>query len=125
MSHLSQYTTKLNDLESIKAACEELGLQFKEGGNVRWYGSSQRADFVISWAGSSYDVGLVKDPITGNYTLIYDTYTGQVEQKLGRGCNRLIDSANYHKVAKKALAYGYFVQRENTEDQAIEMVITR
>lgn len=126
MSHLSTHTSKLNDIDSIRSACEELGCQLKEGGSVRWYGKSTRADYVISWEGSTYDVGLVKDQKTGQFNLVYDTYTGQVENKLGKDCYKLIESSTYHRIAKKAKGYGFFLQKkENSEKKTIQVIMTR
>jgi len=127
MSHYSTHTTKLNDLDSIKAACTELNLTIKEGGRIRYYSSMGQvnADYVISIQGCPYDVGLVKDQKTGNYNLVYDTWQGYVEKHLGKGCEKLIKSAIFHKIAKKAKGYGYFIQKKDTEKGTVQMTLTR
>jgi len=124
---LSEYATSLNDIDAIKAACEELGLQIREGGVVRYYyqNNNVKADYVISWAGSSYDVGLKKDIKTGNFHLVYDTYNGQVEAKLGKGCCKLIQSATFHKIAVKAKLKGWFVTKRNAENGALQVVLAK
>jgi len=127
MSHLSTHTSKLNDLDSLKDACNELGLTIKAGGRPRYYSGAQgspECDYVISW-GSNYEVGLQKDVKTGNFRLVYDEYTGAVEKKLGKGCSKLVESATYHKIAKKAKGYGYFIQKKDTEKGTIQMTLTR
>jgi hypothetical protein len=125
MSHYSTHNTKLNDIDSIKDACNELGLTIKEGGTVRYYSSQGqvKADYVISWSGSPYDVGLVKDKITGNFNLVYDSYQGYVEKKLGKGCTKLIDSSTFHRIAKKAKLKGYFLTKKSDET-GIDVTLT-
>jgi hypothetical protein len=126
MSHYSQHVSKLNDIDAVKAACEELNLTIREGGTVRYYSSSNqvKANFVISIPGCQYDVGLVKDSKTGNYTLVYDEWQGYVEKKLGKGCIKLIESANYHKITKKAKLRGYFINRKDNE-KGIQIILSK
>ena len=128
MSHLSTHMSKLSDIDSIKDACNELGLTIKAGGRPRYYSGthgSPECDYVISWSGSNYDVGLKRDEKTGTYNLVYDSFTGAIEKKLGKGCSKLVQSATYHKIAKKAKGYGYFIQKKDTEKGTTQMVLTR
>jgi len=127
MSHYSQFVSKLNDIDSVRLACEELGLSIRENSTVRGYYSdnqSVKADFVVSWLGCQYEVGLVRDAKTGHFTLVYDTWQGNVEKKLGKGCIKLIESANFHKIAKKAKLKGYFINRRDNE-KGIQMTLMK
>ena len=127
MSHYSTHTSKLNDADSVKDACKELGWTIKENGVVRYYSNygTVKADYVISAPGCPYDVGLVKDLKTGNYNLVYDTYQGHVEKVFGKGCEKLIKSATFHRIAKKAKGYGYFIAKKDTEKGTVKMTLTR
>jgi hypothetical protein len=127
MSHFSQFVSKLNDLDSVKAACDELGLSIRANSTVKGYYSDSRsvkADFVISWPDCQYEVGLVRDAKTGHFTLVYDTWNGNVEKKLGKGCVKLIESANFHKIAKKAKLRGYSINRKDNE-KGIQMTLMK
>jgi hypothetical protein len=117
----------LSDADSVKDACKEMGWTIKEDATVRYYSSygTVKADYVISAPGCPYDVGLVKDPKTGNYNLVYDSYQGHVEKVFGKGCEKLIMSANFHRIAKKAKAKGYFIQKKDTERGTRQMILTR
>jgi hypothetical protein len=127
MSHLSTHNTKLNDLDSIRAACDELGLTLTQGGTVKFYYGTQgsiKADYIISWEGGQYDVGLVKDAKTGAFNLVYDEYGNYVESKLGRKCVKLTQSATFHRISKKAKGFGYSITRKNS-DNTIQMTLTK
>ena len=126
MSHYSQHVSKLNDIDSIKAACEELKLSVKENAYVRYYSShgQVKADYVISIPGCPYDVGLVKDIKTGNFNLVYDEFQGHVEKILGKKCIKLIESSTYHRISRKAKLKGYFVNRKDNE-KGIQMTLMR
>lgn len=126
MSHYSTIAVELNDIESIKAACSELNISVKERGKIRYYFSQgvADADYVLSIQGCPYDVGLVKDPKTGNFNLVYDKYGGHVEKVLGKNCSKLVQSATYHRIVKKAKLKGFFVSR-TTKDNKMQVVLTK
>jgi len=126
MSHLTTYNSQLNDIDSIRDFCRELGLTIIEGGSVRhYYSTPSKADYVISWEGTPYDVGLLKNKITGNYDLVYDSYGGHVERKLGKDCCKLKQGATFHKIAKKAKGYGFFITRKDTEKGTTLVTLSR
>ena len=76
MSHFTQVETKINDLVALKAALEELGLQFEQATEdqlvkVRgWKGSTLTAEAKIK-ASKSYDIGLQLSE-EGTYKLVAD-----------------------------------------------------
>lgn len=117
MSHYSTVTVKIDDVNAVKDACKELGLIIKEKGTIRYYYNQGHttADYVISIPNCPYDVGLVKDPLTGNYNLVYDKYGGHVEKVLGVNCCKLVQSATYHKIAKHAKLKGFFITKQDNK----------
>lgn len=125
MSHLSSLASKLDDIEAIKDACKELGLTIREGGTVRYYyqQSNTKADYVISIPGCSYDVGLMKDTKTGTYNLVYDKFNGYVENKLGKNCSKLVQSATYHKLARGCKLKGCFISKKATDKGTLRVEI--
>lgn len=120
MSHYTTIKVKLheNDIDALKMACKELGLEFGGKGRVRFYYDRNQvtADYVIKIPGCPYDVGLQKDPITGDLTLVYDKYEGLVEKVLGVDCAKLVQSTVYNKIAKQAKLKGYFVAKRVEKD---------
>ena len=106
MSHVASVELVINDLASLKVACEKLGLNFCENQKThRWYGKfladsdvgrATAAEFdaktfgtcehAIKVPGSEYDIGVVKNPNGTGYRLIYDQFGGNgraISEKLG------------------------------------------
>ena len=129
MSHFSRIAVQLDDIEAIKEACKELGVTLSAGKArvAGYYGDrgSIEADHVISIAGCHYQVGLVKNEVTGNYDLVYDKFSGEVEKKLGNNCSKLVQSATYHKVARHAKLKGYFITKKLTDKGTLHVELTR
>jgi len=119
MSHVTVIKVEFKDLDCIKAACEKLGLVFKENQQTyKWYGRHvgdyalpagfTKADLgkcshAIGVKGShtAYEVGLVKQG--DHYIPMFDFWAGGygLMDKVGKDCQKLI--ATYSKeVALKA-----------------------
>jgi Protein of unknown function (DUF1257) len=128
MSHFSRVEVKLDDMEAIKEACKELGVTLSErkGQVAGYYGErgSIEADAVISIPGSHYQVGLVKNERTGNYDLVYDKFSGDIERALGNNCGKLVQSATFHKVARHAKLKGYFITKKMTDKGTLHVELT-
>lgn len=128
MSHFSRVEVKLDDEAAIREACKELGLTITGKGRVEgYYGDrgSTEADLVISVPNTHYQVGLVLNPKTGNYDLVYDKFSGEIEAKLGSNCSKLVQSATYHKVARHARLKGYFITKKMTDKGTLHVELTR
>jgi hypothetical protein len=127
MSHVVSIKTELRDIEAVKRACAELGLEFKENQKtIKWFGAIikgmeyrgadaasnagiaeenyGKCDHAIGVPGSKYEIGLVKNPATGGYKVYYDywddgsgTCGKAIQDKLGQGCEKLIESYSTHK----------------------------
>ena len=98
MSHVANVEVEINDLAALKTACEKLGVEFVEGQRTyAWYDKYladsdvgrqtvqdgfRPEDFgtcehAIKVPGSSYEVGVVKNPTGTGYRLIFDEYGPQ------------------------------------------------
>jgi hypothetical protein len=107
MSHVVSQTLDLKDLDCLRAACEELGLEIRAKKNYRWYGRSVgdypipegftvdelgKCEFAIGIKGDTqaYEIGAVKKG--GQWRLIYDFWgPGQALAKQkgkGAACTR-------------------------------------
>lgn len=126
MSHYSTIKVKIDDIEAVRDACEELGLTLKGKGKVRFYYSHNQieADYVISIPGCPYDVGLVKD-MSGEYSLVYDKFGNHVEKVLGENCHKLVQAAVYHKVKRQAKMRGFFVQKKVNDKGNLVVTLTK
>ena len=139
MSHVAKIEMEIRDLDTLKAACEQLGFQFMTGQrSYRWYGESVgdypipegftaadmgKCDHAIRVQGASYEVGVVQR--NGKYLLLWDFYRdGGLERVLGKGACRLKQAYSVERVRREAKLKGYHVQERKTE-QGIRMVLTK
>jgi len=110
MSHVANVEVEINDLASLKVACHQLGVEFREGQkSYEWYGeflndwNSKNAavnngydsstfgtcEHAIHIPGVNYEVGVVKNPNGTGYRLQYDSWGGggsegkAIQNKLG------------------------------------------
>ena len=98
MSHVARIELEINDLDSLKAACKSLGLEFvPDQKTFEWYGRQVgnyplpdgftledmgRCDHAIRVPGAQYEIGVVKR--RGKYTLLWDFWEdGGLETVLG------------------------------------------
>lgn len=94
MSHVAEIAIEINDLECLKRAAKNLGMELVEASTYRWYGRSVgdyplpkgfskgdlgKCDYAIKIPGNSqaYEIGVVKrkDGKPG-YQLIWDFWQG-------------------------------------------------
>lgn len=145
MSHVASVEVKVTDLDALKAACDRLGLEFKEGKRThRWYGvwlddwRSARAASTkgrdpktfgtcihaigIKGDSTGYEIGVVDDG-DGVYGLVYDSIgTGQqLERLAGVDLELLRDEVAAEVATQHMERRGYRVTREQ-EQGAIVLV---
>ena len=92
MSHISQCKTNIQDLDTLQAACEELGFTVLRNSTCKLYYSRQnfKSDLVIRGKGMKYDIG-VKQNEDGTYELVTDFFMGSVKKAAGKCDNNLGD----------------------------------
>jgi len=141
MSHVESVSTVIKDLDSLRKACEVLGVKFIEGKkNYEWWGHSVgdyplpkgftaedlgKCDHVIQVPGVKYEVGVVPLKDKSGYTLLYDFYgNGQgLLKKFGNGLTNLVDRYSAETLKKQALKKGYFT-KETIKDGKIQLTVT-
>jgi hypothetical protein len=148
MSHVVSIQTQVHDLNAVKAACQELGLTFKENQKtIRWFGKwvndysandaayklgistddYGKCDHAIEVPGSGYDVGLLKDHKTGGYRLYFDFYANhgrKIQEAIGKNGEKFIQFYAAHKIAMESKLKGYFVQRKTEANGHLKLTIT-
>lgn len=122
MSHFTTINTQIKDIEALREACAELGLELLQSAEARGYGSNrQRGDFVIRLKGP-YDVALDRQP-DASYGLSTDWWDGHVEKEVGSSYGRLLQLYAAHKTAREARKRGLTVQRALRSDGSIKLTI--
>lgn len=125
MSHFSNIKTKIRNLTSLKAALDDLEIDWKSGpGQIRGYqGQKRTADVVVeqkndydigfSWNGSEYE--LVADLQYWQQPLTVEGFLRQVTQRYA-----------YHTVINETAKQGFEVaEQQKNEDGSIRLVVQR
>lgn len=127
MSHIADVQMQIKDLDALRSAVEALGGKLVLGQKThRWFGkflndwNSDRAavnrrdsntfgtcEHAITFKGIDYEIGVVKDG--ESYELIYDTYGGALEQKLGVGLPKLKQGYGVEVTKRQLSRQGYRV----------------
>jgi hypothetical protein len=122
MSHWTTIQTQIRDIEALRSACAELGLDVLEQTQARGYGANRhRGDYVIQLKGP-YDIAAVRQP-DGQFTLVADWWQGHVEQEVGRNYGRLLQLYAVHKASREARRRGLRVNRRQLPDGTIKLSI--
>ena len=125
MSHFSNIKTKIRNLNSLKAALDDVGADWKTGpSQIRGYqGQTHTADIVIeqdnnydigfSWSGSEYE--LVADLQYWQQPLTVQGFLRQVTQRYA-----------YHTVVNETANQGFQIsEQQQNEDGSIRLVVQR
>lgn len=145
MSHIVSIQTAIKDIDAVKAACAELGLEFKENQRTCAFwptgGAPQThpCTHAIALPVGTYrmELGLVLKP-DGTYELVGDELLklddtsywnkalfGLERNPLGQNFNKLLQLYGVHKATLEAKKRGYLVTRTvipNT--QKIQLTVT-
>ena len=131
MSHFTKCALKMTNLQAIKKALADLGLNFTEQENnqgvvVRGYrGDSLKAAISVNMG--RYDIGII-DNLDGTYGVTADwwgveTTHGTSEEEFQ---NMLGQKYQYHNVKQACEEKGYTVEEElNEEDGSIRLVVSK
>ncbi|OPZ24358.1 MAG: hypothetical protein BWZ02_02863 [Lentisphaerae bacterium ADurb.BinA184] len=124
MSHFTTIDVQIKDIEALRAACAELGLELAENAEARgWGGNARHGDFVIRLKGP-YDVALNRSAY-GTYATEADLWNGHVERELGPNLGRLRQLYAVHKTAIEARRRGLHVRRQGMNDGRIRLTLCR
>ena len=122
MSHFTTIKTQIKDLEALRAATNELGLQLLTKTTARGFISQTiKGEFVVRLKGP-YDVALNRQP-DGTYGLTTDWWDGHVEKEVGKSFGRLLQLYGVHKATAEARKKGYSVLRNPQSNGSIKLVL--
>ena len=137
MSHIAKIELEINDTDTLKLACERLGLEFIENQTTySWYGTwlgdtplpegitasdLGKCNHAIRVPGAQYEIGIVKRD--RKYILLWDFWNqGGLEQKLGKIAGRLKQAYTIERVRKEAKLKGHRICEQKT-NQGIRLVL--
>lgn len=153
MSHVVAHPDVcFTDVESLRSACEELGLEFRENQKTWKYWGSWAEDYheadaaykhgikpqdygkgehAISVKGdaSAYEIGLVPNPKgDGSWMPVYDfygTYGKKIQDKAGKKLEKLKGKYNEHAIRNQAAKQGHAVRKVITPQGHVQMIVAQ
>jgi uncharacterized protein YodC (DUF2158 family) len=115
MSHFTQISAEIRDLEALRVAVTRCGGEIVENAECRWYNGAQRKEIVIKLPGQ-YDAALERQA-DGSYRLTADWYQGHVSQYLGENGDNLLQLYAVEKAKVEGRRRGFTVtERQEGED---------
>jgi hypothetical protein len=122
MSHFATIRTQVRDIDALRAACSELGLDILQNAQARGYaGQTSKGDFVVRLKGP-YDVAVNRQP-DGTYGLTTDWWDGHVAKEVGIGYGRLLQSYGVNKTIREARLRGLRTTRRVEADGSILLTL--
>ncbi|BAY43964.1 hypothetical protein SAMD00079811_15580 [Scytonema sp. HK-05] len=125
MSHFSQIKTQIRNIDSLKDALTELGIDWKQGPReVRGYrGQTHNAEVTIEQE-NGYDIGF---RWTGKeYELVADLQYWQQDVSVEGFLRRVTQRYAYQTVVKETARAGFQVaEQQKNEDGSIRLVVQR
>ena len=129
MSHVSTIEIEIKDIEALKAACQRLGYEFREGQtSYRWFGrfvgnyplpqgfkveDLGRCTHAIRVPGADYEIGVVTRE--GKTTLLWDFWrAGGLENVVGKNGAKLKQAYAAEATKRAAKKAGYLVTEKKT-----------
>lgn len=125
MSHFSNIKTKIRNLNSLKAALDDVGVDWKSGpGQVRGYqGQTLKAEVVVE-QDNSYDIGFSWNG--SEYELVADLQYWQQPLTVEGFLRKVTQRYAYHTVVNEATNQGFEVaEQQKNEDGSIRLVVQR
>lgn len=125
MSHFSNIKTKIRNLDSLKAALKDVGIEWKGGPrNVRGYqGQTHKAEVVVEQA-NNYDIGFSWNG--SEYELVADLQYWQQPLTVEGFLRQVTQRYAYHTVVNEATNQGFAIaEQQKNQDGSIRLVVQR
>ena len=122
MSHFTEIKTQIKDMEALRLACQELGLNLLQDAEARgYYENKTKGDYVVQLKGP-YDIALNKQA-DGTFGITSDLWNGYVEKEVGQKYGKLLQLYGVHKATIEARKKGLSVLRRQKQDGSIKLVL--
>lgn len=148
MSHVTTIDIVIKDLDALRKACEECGLEFVEGQTTfKWFGKFMndspvpegyspadygKCEHAIKVPGNkqAYEIGVVQNKKTEGWSLLFDSWNGGygLMAKAGAQCGKLTQEYSKAVVKKKlkpVLMKGFKLKQKAGENGAIVLHLRR
>ena len=125
MSHFSNIKTKIRNLNSLKAALNDLEVDWKNGpGIVRGYqGQTHQADVIVE-QNNNYDFGFSWNG--SEYELVADLQYWQQPLTVEGFLRRVTQRYAYHTVVNESANQGFSItEQDKNDDGSIRLVVQR
>jgi hypothetical protein len=125
MSHFSQIKTQIRNVESLKDALTDLGIDWKSGPcEVRGYrGQTKQAEISIE-QNNGYDIGFEWNG--KEYQLVADLQYWQQDLSVEGFLRQVTQRYAYHTVVKESVHAGFAVtEQKQLQDGSIRLVVQR
>lgn len=125
MSHFSQIKTQIRNVESLKDALNDLGIDWRQGPReVRGYrGQTHSAEITIE-QNNGYDIGFRWNG--KEYELVADLQYWQQDLSVDGFLRHVTQRYAYHTVVKETARVGFQVaEQQQKEDGSIRLVVQR
>ena len=144
MSHITRIEISVKDLQALKQACKDLGLEFVDGQtHYRWFSrfmgdtelpqGMKESDLGkchhairIPNDSTAYELGVRKQK-DGSYQLVYDYWQGGfgLENVIGKGAQKLVQSYAAAVTTNLYKKQGFRVTKSVTKDGAIRLIANK
>ena len=122
MSHFTSIKTQIKDIEALRSAVKEMGLELVTNTDARgYYQNKIKGEFVIRLKGP-FDIAVNKQP-DGTYGLTTDWWEGHVEKEVGKGFGKLLQLYGVYKATLEAKKKGLSVLRKSQPNGSIKLIL--
>jgi hypothetical protein len=125
MSHFSQIKTQIRNLDSLKSALSDLGVDWKsDAGAVRGYKGDTQAAAIVIEQPNGYDVGFAWNG--QEYELVTDMQFWQLNHSVDHFLRQVTQRYAYHTVLTQTQTQGFQLAEEQQQaDGSIRLVLQR
>ncbi|WP_009545188.1 DUF1257 domain-containing protein [Crocosphaera subtropica] len=125
MSHFSNIKTQIRNLTSLKAALDDMGIDWKEGPHtVRGYKGQTRTAEIVVEQNNNYDIGFSWNG--SEYELIADLQYWQQPLSVDGFLKKVTQGYALHTILDESSKQGFQVaQQQKNEDGSIRLVVQR
>jgi hypothetical protein len=123
MSHFTTIQTELRDVDALRDACAELGVELLQDIEARGFaGQTRQGNYVIRLNGP-YDIA-ANHGEGATLELATDWWEGHVEKEVGPNFGRLLQLYGVHKTIREARRKRLRVRRKQEADGSIKLTLT-
>lgn len=139
LSHVVSVDIEINDIAAVRAACQRMGWEFKEGQQTyKWWGKSVgdyplpdgvsaddlgKCDHAIGLPGAAWEIGLMKRD--GKFVPVWDYFSGGGLENIlpENGMNGFLQAYAIEKAKVECRKQGRSVHETKREDGSVRLEV--